>query len=91
MRHATSLDLVSFEDPSFYDILERARVQASDRVELLSAFGNLVQQIIALISMAAGVILFSPPVFLLLAGLAASRRSWPKPASRSSAIPLLTA
>jgi ATP-binding cassette subfamily B protein len=66
MRHATTLDLVSFEDPSFYDILERARAQASDRVELLSALGNLVQQSVALISLAAGVILFSLPVFLLL-------------------------
>jgi ATP-binding cassette subfamily B protein len=66
MRHATSLDLVSFEDPSFYDILERARVQAGDRVELVSAFGNLVQQTVALVSLAAGVILFSFPVFVLL-------------------------
>jgi ATP-binding cassette subfamily B protein len=66
MRHATTLDLVSFEDPSFYDILERARVQASDRVELLSAFGNLIQQIVALLSLATGVILYSFPLFALL-------------------------
>jgi ATP-binding cassette, subfamily B, bacterial len=66
MRHATTLDLVSFEDPSFYDVLERARAQASDRVELLVAFGNLLQQTVTLVSLAAGVILFSVPVFLLL-------------------------
>jgi ATP-binding cassette, subfamily B, bacterial len=66
MRHATSLDLVSFEDPSFYDILDRARVQAADRIELLGAFGNLVQQVVSLISFAAGVIIFSIPVFLFL-------------------------
>lgn len=67
MRHAMSLDLESFEDPSFYDVLERARVQAGDRVTLLNALGNLVQQTVALISFSAGVILFSLPVFLLLA------------------------
>jgi ATP-binding cassette subfamily B protein len=66
MRHATSLDLGSFEDPSFYDILERARVQAGDRVELVTAFGSLVQQTLALISFAAGVILFSFPLLALL-------------------------
>jgi len=66
MRHAMSLDLQSFEDPSFYDTLERARVQASDRVSLLNALGNLVQQTVALISFSIGVIFFSVPVFLLL-------------------------
>jgi ATP-binding cassette subfamily B protein len=66
MRHAMSLDLQSFEDPSFYDTLERARVQASDRVTLLNALGNLIQQTVVLISFSAGVIFFSVPVFLLL-------------------------
>ena len=66
MRHATSLDLQSFEDPSFYDTLERARVQAGDRVALLHAIGNLIQQTVVLVSFAAGVIVFSFPVFLML-------------------------
>src|SRR6185295_1553347 len=66
MRHAMSLDLQSFEDPSFFDRLERARVQAGDRVTLLNALGNLVQQTVALVSFSAGVIFFSVPVFLLL-------------------------
>jgi ATP-binding cassette subfamily B protein len=61
-----SLDLESFEDPAFYDVLERARVQAGDRVSLLNALGGLVQQVVTLVSFAAGVILFSFPVFLLL-------------------------
>ena len=31
MRHAATLDLTSYEDPQFYDRLERARVQGADR------------------------------------------------------------
>ena len=32
MDHAATLDVASFEDPVFYDVLERARVQATDRI-----------------------------------------------------------
>ncbi len=66
MAHAETLDLASFEDPVFYDTLERARVQAGDRVGLLHAMGTLVQQGIGLVSFAAGVLWFSPALFLLL-------------------------
>jgi ATP-binding cassette subfamily B protein len=66
MRHAMSLDLTSFEDPSFYDTLERARVQASDRVTLLNAMGSLIQQAVVLVSFSIGLVVFSLPVFLLL-------------------------
>jgi ATP-binding cassette, subfamily B, bacterial len=66
MRHAMSLDLQSFEDPAFYDQLERARAQAGDRVWLLNALGNLVQQAATLVSFSVAVVVFSPPLFLLL-------------------------
>jgi ATP-binding cassette subfamily B protein len=66
MRHAATLDLASFEDPVFYDMLERARVQSGDRVALLTAVGSLVQQTLTLISFSTGVIVFYPPLFLLL-------------------------
>ncbi len=33
MRHATELDLASFEDPVFYDKLERARRQTTGRLD----------------------------------------------------------
>jgi ATP-binding cassette subfamily B protein len=66
MRHAGTLDLATFEDPVFYDMLERARAQSSDRVALLNAMGSLVQQTLMLISFSAGVIVFYPPLFLLL-------------------------
>jgi ATP-binding cassette subfamily B protein len=66
IRHATRLDLASFEDPSFHDRLERARQQATDRVGMLNAMGRLLLQSITLISLAFGVIVYSPWVFLLL-------------------------
>jgi ATP-binding cassette subfamily B protein len=67
MRHAATLDLASFEDPVFYDRLDRARLQANDRLSLLTALGQLAQQGITLLSLAASVIVFSPLLFLLLA------------------------
>ncbi len=67
MRHAATLDLASFEDPVFYDRLDRARLQANDRLSMLTAFGQLTQQIITLTSLAASVIVFSPLLFVLLA------------------------
>lgn len=66
MTHAARLDLASFEDPVFYDKLERARVQATDRISMLNAMGRLIQQSVTLVSLSAGVIMFSPPLFLLL-------------------------
>ncbi len=66
MRHAASLDLQSFEDPVFYDKLERARVQATDRIGMLNALGRLIQQAITLISLAAAVVYYSPILFVVL-------------------------
>lgn len=66
MEHAATLDVASFEDPAFYDVLERARVQATDRIGMLTAMGTLMQQSITLISFSAGVIAFSPLLFLAL-------------------------
>ena len=67
LDHAATLDLARFEDPAFYDVLERARVQATDRIGMLNAIGRLVEQFITLVSLAAGVIWFSPALFALLA------------------------
>ena len=66
MRHAATLDLQSFEDPVFYDKLERARVQATDRISMLNALGRLAQQFITLISLSAGVVFYSPILFVIL-------------------------
>ncbi len=66
MSHAGKLDLACFEDPVFYDKLDRARLQAIDRVGMLNAMGRLLQQLLTAISLAAGVIAFSPWLFGLL-------------------------
>jgi ATP-binding cassette, subfamily B, bacterial len=66
MKHASSLDLATYEDPSFQDKLERARVQATDRLGMIQQMGRLLQQVIATIALAAGIVWFSPWLFLLL-------------------------
>lgn len=66
LDHAARLDLASFEDPVFYDKLERARVQATDRIGMLNALGRLMQQTIVLVSLSAGILAFSPWLYLLL-------------------------
>ena len=68
MKHAGELDLASYEDPNFYDQLERARVQAIDRVGMIRALGQLIQQCIVALSLAASVFLFSPWLVLILVG-----------------------
>src|SRR5579885_590984 len=66
MKHAANMDLTRFEDPSFYDKLERARIQSMDRVSLLHAMGMLFQRLIGLSSLAAGIIYYDPWIFGLL-------------------------
>jgi len=66
MQHAATLDLTSFEDPVFYDKLERARVQATDRISMLNAIGNLVQQFVTLASFAIALFAYNPLLFFFL-------------------------
>src|SRR5580692_5878765 len=66
MEHAASLDLLAYEDPVFYDRLERARVQATDRLVMIQAIGRLVQQAITTITLSVSIMLFSPWLMLLL-------------------------
>ncbi len=67
MEHATALDLASFEDPVFYDKLERARRQTTGRMGLLAALLNVCQDTLSLITLSAGLIVFSPWLMVLLA------------------------
>jgi len=60
MQHASRLDLTSYEDPTFQDKLERARVQGTDRVLMIQAAGRLIQQIVTTASLAFSICLFSP-------------------------------
>src|SRR6201997_822877 len=66
MKHAAELDLIAYEDPVFYDRLERARVQATDRLGMIQAIGRLVQLVITTISLSVSIMLFSPWLMLLL-------------------------
>lgn len=66
MSHAASLDLLAYEDPVFYDRLERARVQATDRLVMIQAVGRLVQQAITTVTLSVSIMFFSPWLMLLL-------------------------
>ena len=66
MDHAASLDLLAYEDPVFYDRLERARVQATDRLGMIQAIGRLIQQTITTVTLSVSIMLFSPWLMLLL-------------------------
>ena len=66
MEHASRLDLQAYEDPVYYDRLERARVQATDRVLMIQLIGQLFQQAITTLSLSVGIFLYSPWLLLLL-------------------------
>jgi ATP-binding cassette, subfamily B, bacterial len=66
MHHASQLDLQAYEDPVFYDRLERARVQATDRLGMIQSMGRLFQQVITTLSLSAAILWFSPWLLLLL-------------------------
>ncbi|HEX4593470.1 MAG TPA: ABC transporter ATP-binding protein, partial [Bryobacteraceae bacterium] len=66
MEHASQLDLVSFEDPVFYDKLDRARRQTTARLGMLATLAGMGQQAITLLSLSAAVVSFSPWFLLLL-------------------------
>src|ERR1019366_3382023 len=66
MKHAAELDLMAYEDPVFYDRLERARVQATDRLGMIQSIGRLVQQVITTVSLSISIMLFSPWLLLML-------------------------
>lgn len=66
MQHASQLDLQAYEDPVFYDRLERARVQATDRLGMIQSIGRLFQQAITTASLSAAILSFSPWLLLLL-------------------------
>ncbi|MEW6208420.1 MAG: ABC transporter ATP-binding protein [Acidobacteriota bacterium] len=66
MEHAATLDLYHFEDPSFYDKLERARRQTSGRVGLLAQLFATGQEFITLVSFGAAMFLYTPWLLLLL-------------------------
>ncbi len=66
MQHAAKLDLAQFEDPAFYDKLERARQQTVGRTVLLSQSLAQVQDFITIIFLGIGLAAFNPWLIILL-------------------------
>lgn len=67
MEHAATLDLYHFEDPAFYDQLERARRQTVGRISLLATLLSMAQNTLTLLSLGAAMLAYSPWLLLLLA------------------------
>ena len=67
MEHAATLDLAQFEDPVFYDQLERARRSTTGRIGLLGQVLELGQGAITLVSLSAALLAFNVWLFVLLA------------------------
>lgn len=67
MKHAATLDLYLFEDPVFYDKLERARRQTNSRITLFAQLLSMGQDAVTLASLGAALIVYSPYLLLLLA------------------------
>jgi ATP-binding cassette, subfamily B, bacterial len=67
MEHAATLDLEDFEDAELQDRLERARRQTTGRMVLMSQLFGQTQDIVTIISFAAGLMIYAPWLILLLA------------------------
>ena len=67
MQQAAQLDLTTYEDPVFYDRLERARVQATDRLAMIQQMGRLLQQTLTTLIWTSILFYYSPWLLLLLA------------------------
>jgi ATP-binding cassette, subfamily B, bacterial len=66
MKHAATLDLSHFEDPTFYDRLERARRQTTNRIGLLAQLLTIGQDVLTLMSLSAALFVYSPWLLLVL-------------------------
>ena len=67
MEHAAELDLEDFEDSELQDSLERARRQAAGRMSLLGQLFGQAQDIVTIISFAAGLFVYAPWLIVLMA------------------------
>lgn len=66
IRHAATLDLFQFENPEFYDKMERARRQTTGRTVLMSQILAQGQDLISIISLGIGLAAFHPWLILIL-------------------------
>jgi ATP-binding cassette subfamily B protein len=66
MAHAATLDLTQFEDPTFYDLLERARQQSTSRMGLIGQLLSMAQDQLTLVGFAAAMLAFNPWLLVIL-------------------------
>jgi ATP-binding cassette subfamily B protein len=66
MEHAATLDLAQFEDPEFYDHLERARRQTVGRIGLLTQLLGMGQSTLTLLTLGSALLAYNPWLVLLL-------------------------
>lgn len=66
IQKSATMQLSQLEDANFYDKLERARRQTTNRVTLMSTVLSQAQDIITVISLITGLIVFQPFLILLL-------------------------
>ena len=66
MSHAATLDLAQFEDPTFYDHLERARRQTVGRIGLLTQLLAIMQDGLTLLSLGGALVAYNAWLLLLL-------------------------
>jgi ATP-binding cassette subfamily B protein len=66
MEHAAKLDLEDFENAEFQDQLERARRQTSGRMTLMGQILGQAQDVVTVVSFAAGLVILAPWLIVLL-------------------------
>ena len=66
MEHAATLDLEDFEDSEIQDRLERARRQTMGRATLMSQLFGQAQDVVTIVSFAAGLVVYAPWLIALL-------------------------
>lgn len=66
MEHAATLDLEDFEDSELQDKLDRARRQAMGRSTLLGQLLGQAQDMVTIVSFAAGLVIYAPWLIALL-------------------------
>lgn len=66
IEHASQLDITAFENPDYYDRMERAKAQATDRIAMIQMVGTLTQQVLTTIFLALYIAKYSPWLLLLL-------------------------
>lgn len=66
IQKSAELDLPQFENATFYDKLERARRQTTSRVALMSQMLSQAQDMISIIALGVGLVIFNPWLILIL-------------------------